>query len=142
MFRQWRRGQTAAKAEWLIGREVIGPAAAAHGYKCIRDLTRPSARHCLVAQPDHYSQLERGMPPHATSGVPNLAFCKAAIRIGGKSWEVAGQIWYRALTAFAPSPNARMATFAGRTRRLAKSLYPERKAVHAAVDAAWTAVGL
>ena len=53
-----------------------------------------------------------------------------------------GQIWYRALTDFAPSPNAKMKTFAGRTRRLAKKLYPERAAVHDAIDAAWAAVGL
>jgi len=142
MFRQWRRKQSVSKADWRIGREIIGPGAAARGYTCIRDLARPSGRHCLVVQPDHYSRLEPGMEPHATSGVPSLAFYKAARAIGGKSWEVTGQIWYRALTDFAPSPKARMKTFAGRTRRLAKSLYPDRTAVHAAVDEAWAAVGL
>jgi Zn-dependent metalloprotease len=142
MFRQWCRKQSVSKADWRIGREIIGPGAAARGYTCIRDLARPSGRHCLVVQPDHYSDLEPGMEPHTTSGVPSLAFYKAARAIGGKSWEVTGQIWYRALTDFAPSPKAKMKTFAGRTRRLAKSLYPGRATVHAAVDAAWAAVGL
>jgi Zn-dependent metalloprotease len=35
-----------------------------------------------------------------------------------------------------------MKTFAGRTRRLARSLYPDSTSVHAAVDEAWAAVGL
>jgi Zn-dependent metalloprotease len=142
MFRQWRRRQSVTKADWLIGRDILGPGAAQRGYKCIRDLARPSGKHCLVPQSDHYSQLKAGMEPHVTSGVPSLAFYKAAQAIGGKSWEVTGQIWYRALTDFAPSPKAKMKTFAGRTRRLAKSLYPDNTSVHAAVDEAWAAVGL
>ena len=142
MFRQWRRKQSVAKADWLIGCDILGPGAAQRGYTCIRDLARPAGKHCLVPQADHYSQLQPGMEPHVTSGVPSLAFYKAAKAIGGKSWELTGQIWYRALTDFAPSPKAKMKTFAGRTRRLARSLYPGNTSVHAAVDEAWAAVGL
>ena len=142
MFRQWRSGQTVADADWLIGSDIMGAAAIAKGYTCLRDIASPAAKHCLGAQPDHYSQIKAGMDPHYSSGIPNLAFCEAAKAVGGKSWEVVGQIWYRALTGFAPSPNAKMKTFAARTRRLARSMYPDRASVYAAVDQAWGTVGL
>ena len=142
MFRQWRAGQTVAKADWLIGHDIMGPGAMAKGFTCLRDLARPAARHCLAAQPKHYSQIKPGMDPHYSSGIPNLAFYKAAKAIGGKSWETAGQIWYRALTGYKPSPNMKMKTFANRTRKLAQRMYPGNAAVYAAVNKAWVAVGL
>jgi Zn-dependent metalloprotease len=142
MFRQWRAGQTAAKADWLIGRDIMGPAATAQGFTCLRDLAKPAAKHCLAPQPKHFSELTTGMDPHYSSGVPNLAFYKAAKKIGGKSWETVGQIWYRALTGYASSPNLKMKTFANRTRKLAKSMFPDKAAVYAAVDKAWIDVGL
>ena len=82
------------------------------------------------------------MGPHESSGIPNFAFYKAAIDIGGKSWEKIGKIWYQAMTGFRPSPNMRMSTFANRTRSLAGSLFSSEPAVRIAVDEAWTAVGL
>jgi Zn-dependent metalloprotease len=82
------------------------------------------------------------MDPHESSGIPNLAFYKAATAIGGKSWEKAGKIWYQALTGFAPSPNMKMKVFADRTRTLAGTLFPADPAIKTAVDKAWKAVGL
>ena len=82
------------------------------------------------------------MDPHYSSGIPNFAFYKAAMAIGGKSWDKAGKIWYQALTGFAPNPNMKMSVFANRTRTLAGSLFPGDGAVTTAVDSAWTAVGL
>src|SRR5262249_48783059 len=100
MFRQWRADQTAAQADWLIGHDILGPGAIAKGFTCLRDLGNPAARHCLTPQPKEYSQITTGMDPHYVSGVPNLAFYKAAKAIGGRSWDTAGQIWYRALTGY------------------------------------------
>jgi Zn-dependent metalloprotease len=82
------------------------------------------------------------MDPHESSGIPNLAFCKAATAIGGKSWEKAGKIWYQALTGSGPSPNMKMGALANRTRRLAGTLFRSEPAVKTAVDKAWAAVGL
>jgi Zn-dependent metalloprotease len=142
MFRQWIGKQQVGQADWLIGNDIMGPGAKAKGYTCLRDMANPGASHCLAAQPDHYSKYKPGMDPHYSSGIPNFAFYKAAISIGGKSWEKAGQIWYKALTGYGPSPNMKMKTFAGRTRKLAKTLYPADIAVYNAVDKAWSAVGL
>lgn len=142
MFRQWRAGQDVASADWLIGKDIIGPQAAAKGYACLRDMANPAADHCLAPQPRLFKDFKPGMDPHTSSGIPNLAFCKAATRIGGKSWEKTGQIWYRAMTGFGTSPKLKMKTFADRTRQVASQLYPAEAATAAAIDSAWKAVGL
>jgi Zn-dependent metalloprotease len=142
MFRQWQANQNVSKADWLIGKEIIGPGAIARGFTCLRDMSNPAAKHCLAPQPTKFSQYQDGMDPHESSGIPNFAFYKAAMAIGGKSWEKTGKVWYQALTGFAPSPNMKMSAFANRTRSLAGSLFPSEPAVKTAVNKAWTAVGL
>jgi Zn-dependent metalloprotease len=82
------------------------------------------------------------MDPHESSGIPNLAFYNAAVAIGGYSWQKAGMIWYKTLTGFAPQPDMKMKTFAQRTRKVAKSLFPRDTSTWVAVDSAWKAVGL
>ncbi len=141
MFRQWRANQNVTQADWLIGKEIMGPGAVAKGYTCLRDMANPAAKHCLAPQPTNYSQYKNGMDPHYSSGIPNFAFYKAAKAIGGKSWEKAGKIWYAALTDFAPRPNMKMKAFANRTRTLAKTMFPGDPSVFAAVNSAWIAVG-
>jgi Zn-dependent metalloprotease len=142
MFRQWRAGQNVAAADWLIGKEIMGPAAIAKGLTCLRDMSNPGAAHCLAPQPFNYKDYKDGMDPHYSSGIPSFAFYKIAMALGGNSWDKAGQIWYRALTGFAANPNMKMKLFANRTRSLASSMYPGNAAVATAVNAGWVAVGL
>ena len=142
MFRQWRGNHTVSQADWLIGKDIMGPGAIAKGYTCLRDMSNPAAKHCLAPQPKHFSQYTNGMDPHYSSGIPNFAFYKAAKAVGGKSWDKIGKVWYAALTRFAPQPNMPMKTFADRTRALATSLFPGDAALVSAIDKAWTAVGL
>lgn len=142
MFRQWQANQDVGKADWLIGKEIVGPGAIARGFTCLRDMSNPAAKHCLAPQPTKFSQYHDGMDPHESSGIPNSAFYQAAMAIGGKSWEKTGKIWYQALTGSAPSPNMKMKAFANQTRSLAGSLFPSEPAVKTAVNNAWTAVGL
>ena len=142
MFKQWRRDETVDKADWLIGKEIVGRGAKARGFECLRDMSNPAAKHCLAPQPTHFSEFRPGMDPHESSGIPNLAFYNAAIAIGGYSWQKVGMIWYKALTGFGPQPNMKMKAFAQRTRKVAKSLFPRDATTRAAVDDAWSAVGL
>jgi Zn-dependent metalloprotease len=142
MFRQWRGNQTVSTADWLIGKEIMGPGSISRGFTCLRDMAKPAASHCLAPQPTKFSQYHDGMDPHESSGIPNLAFYKAATAIGGKSWEKAGKIWYQALNGFAPSPNMKMKVFADRTRTLAGTLFPADPSIKTAVHKAWKAVGL
>ena len=142
MFRQWEAKQDAAQADWLIGFDIMGPTAKARGYTCLRDMADPAAKHCLAPQPTKYSQIKPGMDPHYSSGPPNLAFCVACKTLGGKSWEKIGQVWYKVMTGFGPSPNMKMKTFAARTRKTAAQLFGNTPAVAAAVDKGWKQVGL
>lgn len=141
MFRQWRKGQDVTKADWLIGADIMGAAAKARGFTCLRDMANPGHKHCLSPQPSHFRDYKNGMDPHESSGIANAAFYKAAMAIGGNSWEVAGKIWYKAMTGGA-SPNMKMKTFANRTRASARRDFAGRPAVLKAVDDAWKAVGL
>jgi Zn-dependent metalloprotease len=142
MFRQWEAGQDVGSADWLIGRDIMGPAAKERGFTCLRDMASPDAAHCVAPQPTQYSQIKPGMDPHDSSGPPNLAFHTACKTFGGRSWETIGQVWYNSLTAFGPAPNMRMKAFADRTRQVALKMYGANPAVAAAVDHGWKYVGL
>ena len=145
MFRQWKAGQDVNAADWLIGGDILGPAAKARGFTCLRDLANPAGAHCLAPQPTHFSQYHGGMDPHESSGIPNLAFCNSAKAVGGKSWDKVGQLWYSVLTGgVGPKhrPKMRMLEFANGTRAAAKKLYPGDAALFSAVDSGWKSVGL
>lgn len=142
MFRQWRRGETAASATWLIGAEILGPAARARNFTCLRDMANPGATHCLSPQPAHYSGYTPGMDPHYSSGIPNKAFHLLAVALGGNSWDKAGKIWYAALTGNGRTPGSTFKAFADRTRKAAAQLFPGDAAVKTALDKAWKAVGV
>lgn len=142
MFRQWQANQSFAKADWLIGAEIMGPAAKAKGYSCLRDLSDPGGAHCLSPQPNNYKKYQRGGDPHHNSGIPNHAFYLAAKSIGGQSWNEAGKVWYAALTSSKATKNMTFKSFAKLTRSAAKALFAANPAVYAAVDGAWISVGV
>jgi Zn-dependent metalloprotease len=142
MFRQWQAGQTAGLADWLIGKDIVGPAAIAKGLTCLRDMAKPDATHCLAPQPTKYSQITPGMDPHYSSGPPNLAFCTACKSAGGNSWDGVGKVWYAVLTGSGSRPTMTMKDFANRTRATASQLFPGNNALQRAVDQGWKQVGL
>jgi Zn-dependent metalloprotease len=142
MFRQWQAKQSVTQADWLIGKDIVGPAALQKGLNCLRDMANPAAKHCLAPQPTKYSQYQNGMDPHESSGIPNLAFYTIAMAVGGNSWDKVGQIWYKSLTSFGPTPAMKMQAFANRTRTVAGQLYPGDSALAGAVDAGWKKVEL
>ncbi|CAN5868579.1 M4 family metallopeptidase [soil metagenome] len=142
MYRQWRAQQAVGQADWLIGSDIIGPLARAKGITCLRDLADPAGAHCLAPQPTHYSQITPGMDPHYSSGIPNVAFHKAAMAIGGNSWLTAGQVWYHAMVGLGSKPNLRMKAFADATRQTAARIFPGDPSIAGTIDAAWVQVGL
>ena len=142
MFRQWEKGQDVASADWLIGSDIMGPTARDRNITCLRDMGDPAGAHCLAAQPTKYSQITPGMDPHYSSGPPNLAFCTACKAVGGNSWEKIGQVWYRSLTGFGPTPDMTIPDFANRTRQVAHQMFGRTPAVGDAIEQGWTAVGL
>jgi Zn-dependent metalloprotease len=142
MFRQWEANQNVNQADWLIGKDIMGPDSLQKGLTCLRDMANPAAKHCLAPQPTKFSQYQPGMDPHESSGIPNLAFYTIAMAVGGNSWDKVGQIWYKSMTGFGPSPAMKMKAFADRTRAVAAQLNPGDTALAGAVDAGWKKVGL
>lgn len=142
MFRQWEAGQDAASADWLIGADIVGPAAKKRGFSCLRNMANPADPKCLAPQPTQYSQITPGMDPHYSSGPPNLAFCVACKTFGGKSWEEIGKVWYASMTQFGPNPSMQMSEFANRTRQVATQLFAGNTRVVQAVNTGWTTIGL
>ncbi|AYC33626.1 M4 family peptidase [Pseudomonas cavernae] len=110
LVRQWRHGETAADASWLIGAEVLVPAPTRRG---IRDMEKPGTAFVNDPelgndpQPAHMSKLYTGPRDnggvHINSGIPNRAFVLVAKALGGNAWDVAGRIWYETLVQLTSS---------------------------------------
>jgi Zn-dependent metalloprotease len=104
LVRQWKNGETALKASWLVGEEVLVPAPTR---RAIRDMENPGTAYAKDPdlgddpQPAHMSKLftgpfDRG-GVHINSGIPNRAFALFAKALKGNAWDVAGRIWYRTM---------------------------------------------
>ncbi len=104
LIRQWKNGDTANRADWLIGKDVI---VSAPTRRAIRDMEHPGTAYVndpylgTDPQPGHMSKLYTGASDnggvHINSGIPNRAFVLAAKAMGGNAWDLAGGIWYDAM---------------------------------------------
>jgi Zn-dependent metalloprotease len=150
LVKQWKLGQTADKADWLIGAEVFTPGIRADA---LRSMKAPGTAYDNEdfgkdPQPDHMERFEH-LPDteegdnggvHINSGIPNKAFCITALEIGGKAWEAPGHIWYEALKA--SSPTTIFQEFANTTYAKAGQLYGTGSAQQKAVLTGWMEVGI
>ena len=141
MYRHWNAGLDVESGDWVIGADIIGPAAKARGYTCIRDLSDPSGEHCAAPQAIHVSGFLDGGDPHINSGIPNRAFYLAARALGGRVWERTGPIWYAAMQDEATKADSTFREFAKRTRSAARRIYGEGPELDAVVQA-WKTVGV
>lgn len=147
LVRQYKRGEEAEEADWLVGAGLFAEGIRAKG---IRSMKAPGTAYDdpLIGkdpQPGHMkgyvaTQEDNG-GVHINSGIPNRAFYEAAVRLGGCAWEKAGRIWYVALTdklratsSFRDAMNA--------TVRAAGELYGSGGREQRAVREAWSEVGL
>lgn len=138
--------QTADQADWLIGAGLFGPAVngvalrsmAAPGTayddpKLGRD---PQAAH--MADFVHTTSDNGGV--HSNSGIPNKAFQRFAVALGGHSWDRAGQVWYATATDRTLGSGATFQHFVDLTAAHAEALFG--RSVADACGDAWAAVGL
>ncbi|WP_353115024.1 M4 family metallopeptidase [Microbacterium sp.] len=141
---QHQAGQTVDQATWLIGagiftdavegtalRSMLAPGTAYDDDELGKD---PQPAHMR----DYVTTTEDNGGVHINSGIPNRAFALAAREIGGRAWEGAGAVWYRALTG-GLSATATFAEFADATLVAARE---SGGTVEKAVRAAWVAVGV
>lgn len=148
LIKQYKLGQAADKADWLIGAELL--AAGVKGV-ALRSMKAPGTAYDDPVlgkdpQPGHmrdfvHSYQDNG-GVHINSGIPNHAFYLAALALGGNAWEKAGRIWYEALRDSKLRPNSGFRTFARLTVANAGRLYglnsPEQRAIHDS----WLTVGV
>lgn len=143
LVKQYKLGQTADQADWLIGEGILGPAM--HG-TALRSMKAPGTAFEGDDQPATMSGYVETTSDnggvHTNSGIPNHAFYVAATAIGGNAWERAGRIWYRVMTARAVPPTAQFGTFAQATLNAAAALYGSGSAEATAVADAWIQVGV
>jgi Zn-dependent metalloprotease len=148
LVKQHKLGQTADKADWLIGAGLL-----ASGVKgvALRSMKAPGTAYddpVLGKDPQpahmrdfvHTYQDNGGV--HINSGIPNHAFYLAAIKIGGRAWEVTGRIWYDTLRDSKLRPNSGFRTFARLTIANAARLYGQNSREQRAVHDAWSEVGV
>jgi Zn-dependent metalloprotease len=147
LVKQYKLGETAAEASWLIGEGLFRPGIAARG---IRSMKEPGTAYddpVLGKDPqpahmkDYVETSDDNGGVHLNSGIPNRAFYELSVRLGGKAWERPGQIWYRALCtkleASSGFADAARATFAA-----AGELYGADSKEQRAVASAWGEVGI
>lgn len=147
LVRQWRRGETAAEASWLIGSEVL---VAAPTRRAIRDMEHPGTAYAddpdlgSDPQPAHMKNLYTGGADnggvHLNSGIPNRAFALAAKALGGKAWETVGRVWYDAMLQL--SRDSQFKDMVAITVQIAGDKSRFGKDVKKAVRDAWKRVGL
>jgi Zn-dependent metalloprotease len=147
LVKQWRRRQTAAKADWIIGEGLLTNSVKGVG---LRSMKAPGTAYddpVLGKDPqpahmrDYYKGRDDNGGVHINSGIPNYAFYLCAMALGGYAWDRAGKIWYKALCdilkPMSGFSDARRATIAAAT-----DLYGRGSKEVKAVQAAWKQVGV
>ena len=150
LVKQKKLNQTADKADWLVGAELLSDNVKQNTSlginKAIRSLKDPGSafNHPILGkdpQPKHMDNFLKTFSDnggvHINSGIPNHAFYNAAINIGGKAWEKAGRLWYETLLDPRLKPNAKFKRFAQLTM-----VYAKRYNVENEVKDAWNKVGI
>ena len=148
LVKQWRKNQTAAAADWLIGEGLF--TATVNG-RALRSMKEPGTAYDDAVlgkdpQPDHWGKFvhtfEDNGGVHINSGIPNKAFCVAAIGMGGYAWEKAGRVWYETLRDSRLRPNTGFRRFARLTIANAERLYGTGSDEVNCVAQGWSEVGI
>lgn len=153
IVRQWVRGETVDRADWLIGAELFTdrvegvalrsmaePGTAYDDPVLGRD-PQPGHMDGYVVLPHDADNDNGGV--HINSGIPNKAFHLFATALGGAVWEHAGLVWYDTMTTRGLIPrDVTFAGFAAATVDRAVARYGEGSEVEQALRAAWAGVGL
>jgi Zn-dependent metalloprotease len=147
MIKQWKKKQTSAKADWLIGQGLL--AQGINGV-ALRSMKAPGTAYDdpqlgKDPQPANMKDFYKGSADHGgvhiNSGIPNHAFYLVATALGGNSWDKAGKIWYDTLCNIL-QPNATFVDAANGTLKTAGILFGNNSPEQKAVKSAWQEVGV
>ncbi len=148
LVEQYRDGQTADQASWLIGAGLFTEAVQG---AALRSMIAPGTAYDddvlgKDPQPDHMDRYIKTSSDnggvHLNSGSPNRAFAVAARELGGNAWDTVGRVWYDTLTNGSLTPTVRFAGFATATTKAARARFGVRSREELAVRQGWETVGL
>jgi Zn-dependent metalloprotease len=148
MVKQYKLGQTADQADWLIGADLRGDE---FDGDALRNMKAPGTAYDDAVlgkdpQPDHWRDYVRTFEDnggvHINSGIANKAFYLLATNLGGKSWHAPGHIWYDALRSPQLTTTATFRQFARATHRAARQRFGVGSDQAKAVREAWAEVGV
>lgn len=148
LIKQYVLKQTADKADWLIGAELLTGNVNGVALRSMKDPGSAYDDPVLGKdpQPGHLRDYVRTNQDnggvHINSGIPNRAFYLAATRIGGFAWEKAGLIWYETIRNSRLRANAGFQSFANLTSSVSARLYGTDSMEQRAVRDAWQQVGI
>lgn len=146
LIKQNHLKQTADKADWLIGENLIknkkyakalrsmtSPGTAFHGHPALGDDTQ------VASYADYLKRAADGaVDPHDASGIPNKAFATIAKQIGGNAWEKAGRVFFDVMPHM--KHDLTFNDLAELTLSKAKEVYGESSHEYAAFMAGWRSV--
>ncbi len=148
LVRQYKLGQDAAAADWLIGADLRGDE---FDGDALRSMKAPGTAYDDAAlgkdpQPRHWKDYVRTWDDnggvHINSGIPNHAFYLLATNLGGTAWGRPGRIWFETLRHPRLRKTATMRQFAQLTHQVARRRYGASSAEAGAVLQAWEDVGV
>ncbi|MDB6175945.1 M4 family metallopeptidase [Paracoccus sp. Z330] len=144
---QRRLGQQVHEADWLVGRGILGPGI---NGTALRSMKAPGTAYAddmlgQDPQPWHMDQFlttsDDNGGVHINSGIPNHAFYLFCNYVGGRSWELPGRVWYRALQRL-NNPMATFADWADQTMSAATDLAGPGSFETVLLRRAWKLVGI
>lgn len=141
--------QTAAQADWLIGKGLFTEHVQGAAIRSMKDPGTAYNDPVLGKDPqpghmDGYQDLPAWYDNggvHINSGIPSHAFYFVATEIGGYAWEPAGQIWYITLRDRLRR-NSDFQDAANKTFQVAGELYGTGSKEQEAVHNGWAQVGI
>ena len=148
LVKQYKLGQTADAADWLIGADVFSPNIRGDA---LRSLKAPGEAYDDPVlgkdeQPahmdDYVETTQDNGGVHINSGIPNQAFYRVATALGGYAWERSGLIWYEALRDATVTTSTGFRGFSRTTLRVAQRLYGTDSQEAQAVRQGWDHVGI
>lgn len=147
LVKQYKLGQTADQADWLIGQGLF--TSNVNGV-ALRSMKAPGTAYDDPVlgkdpQPAHMNgyvnTFEDNGGVHINSGIPNRAFYVVATTIGGNAWEKAGRIWYVTLRDKL-SITSNFQAAADLTFQTAGEIFGAGSSEQQAVQTGWAAVGI
>lgn len=146
LTRQWHERAEAKRADWLVGKDIMGPETKARGLRTFKAEKAYENDRLFGTdpQPKHVKDQYRGTNDnggvHINSGIPNHAFYLFATALGGNAWERAGGVWYESLLTL--PAEAQFSDMVLATEKTATEQHGNNGPVHRALMQAWRDVGL